>query len=442
VKNSNNLFDKRFMINISKLEQSLPRLVRNNWQLLVFGIVHAFIFLYVFKNGLYGWSAGDDMPPDYLYALYMSKGYIPYRDFAVEYPPLAMVFAFLPKLVSAGYSGYIWSYCIEMLLFDLLGLFVIYKIAREFHLIQWKTLGAYTLALLAIGPLITIRFDIIPAVIVLLSLYFFIKGHHTIAWGLLAAGTLTKIYPIVLAPLFLIYHWRYRQYKTAVTGLICFVVVCLIIVAPLLIISPDGLWHSLTYHTQRGLQIESSYASFLELLYGFGLINLDFIFNFGSTNIVSPVGDVFANIYILFTLAGLLVVYFVYSKRLRIIQKEEGFSQLPLLKQSTLLGFSLISILAFMLTSKVFSPQYIIWIYPLIILISGKWRKLSILLFVMIGLMTFFVYPEFYENIQKGQLTVIAMLVLRNVALVLMALILLKSKQALTNWSEPLKLHT
>ena len=96
---------------------------------------------------------------------------------------------------------------------------------------------------------------------------------------------------------------------------------------------------------------------------------------------------------------------------------------------ASILNYSLLAILVFIITNKAFSPQFIIWLYPLISLVSGRWRGTSWLMFIMIGLMTYFVYPKYYAGLDHGDPLVIGMLVLRNVSLIILAFLLLQYRE-------------
>jgi hypothetical protein len=96
------------------------------------------------------------------------------------------------------------------------------------------------------------------------------------------------------------------------------------------------------------------------------------------------------------------------------------------------MNYSLLAMLAFIITNKVLSPQFIIWLYPLIPLVIGRWRCTSWLMFILIGLMTYFIYPVAYGGIINGHLLVISILFLRNVSLIILAFLLLEYRQPIT----------
>jgi uncharacterized membrane protein len=324
-------------------------------------------------------------------------------------------------------DSYIWAFIFEILVFDLLGIILISLMSKKLKLNRWYTLVIYTIALLAIGPLITIRFDLIPAIITLFSIYLFIKGQNKAAWTVLAIGTFTKLYPAILVPIFLIHLLQQHQKGKAIAGMAAFAITSAIIILPVLIMSPEGLWQSFAYHAQRGLQIESTYASFLELGYAFKFIKLDFVYNFGSWHLVSQLADIFAKASFAVTLLCLVAVYWFYYKENKSLAKSISDQSIRMNSEGLLINYSIVIIIVFILTTKVFSPQFIIWIYPFIPLTMGRWGTVSALMFIMVGLMTFFVFPEYYESIRTGYLPVIIMLVLRNIAMILMAFLIAAS---------------
>jgi uncharacterized membrane protein len=401
--------------------------ISEKWQTIIFCLLHCGIFLIVFQSEIYGTNFHNDIATDYEYSSYIVHGFLPYRDFLVEYPPLALIFMTIPRLFSQNILVYIWAYAVEILIFDILGLLIISRLAKNLRLSLWKTLSLYTLSLLAIGPIIATRFDLIPGILALLAVYTFMKGRYKTAWGLLAVGIMTKLFPIIIAPFFIIYQLRNRQKRQLKEGVLCVLVTCLVVILPGLILSPSGLWETFEYHAQRGLQIESIYASILELLNALNVIHLRFIFNFGSYNINSPIGDIFSNLSFFIMLLCLIATYIGYF--ILTVKKPE-FEESSLSNTcdtKILAGYTTIAIIVFTLTNKVFSPEYIIWIYPFIALITGNRRTLSCLLFILIGLMTFFIYPIYYTGILLGDVLVCGILLLRNLSLLGLAITIQKN---------------
>jgi uncharacterized membrane protein len=400
-------------------------LLKQNRELVLFSLLHILIFTLFFKSGwIFGKYLQEDFALAYYYASKIIMGQMPYLDFSIEYPPLALAFMLIPRLFSSNPDLFADLFNAEMLVFDLIGLFLIAAIARRWGKSVWKTLAVYSLALVCIGPLIVVRFDIIPAILLLAALYLLICRHYSFAWVMLALGTLTKLFPAVAIPIFLIYHFRQRQYAQILKGIGVFALVCAVIAVPLLLISPGGFLGSFTYHTGRSLQCETTYASFLLLAQACGLGSLEIINSSGSTNVVSPLADALAGWSTAITLALLLLVYWLYFRR----TGKGKYDDLSALQgqDSLMLNSVFLAVLLFILANKVFSPQFIIWLFPLIPLLTTRGSSLPWLMFMMVGLMTAFVYPKDYGGLEYGELLAIGMLVLRNLVLIGLAILVMK----------------
>jgi uncharacterized membrane protein len=398
--------------------------IKQNRAPLLFGCLHILIFTCFFKSGwIFGKFLQDDFTLSYYYSSKMVLGQLPYRDFAVEYPPLALVFMLLPRLCSANPDVYADLFNTEMLIFDLIGLLLITAITRQLGKSIWKTLVIYTLALLALGPIIVVRYDIIPAVVLLAALYLFLRGHSSWSWAFLAIGAMTKIFPLVALPLLLISQIQKRQYTQVLRGLGAFVLAGAVIAIPVLIFSPQGLLGSLTYHTGRSLQCETTYASFLLLAQSLGFGSLEIVNSSGSINVVSPLADALASWSTPIMLLLLLVIYWLYFRRL---SREANSARAD--GAAGLINFFFLAVLVFILSYKVFSPQFIIWFFPLVPLLTTRWGNLPWLIFVMAALMTAFVYPKDYGGLEYGEMLAIGMLVLRNTALIVLAVLVMRGE--------------
>jgi uncharacterized membrane protein len=378
------------------------------WQLAFFGIVNIVIFgalfhtLYTIQfssTGLY-----------FNFANQIMQGSLPYRDFPLEYPPFSLFFFILPRLFASTYIPYAVLFEIEVVVFVLIGLFVINDIARRLGRAPWKMLTVYTLAVLAMGPITGQQYDIFPAVLVLLAVYSFWRGKHEISWGLLALGTLAKIYPIVVAPLFLIYYIRNRQYRYIWSGLLAFLLISLVILLPFLILSPHSLWGVYSYHDQRGIQLESTYSSFLLLADKLGLVAVHPTFGFGSWNVSGSIENELATSSTFILILFLLLAYFYIYIRTR--QEKIDVMQTG--------AFSLLAVLIVLITSKILSPQYLIWLIPLLPFVTGRWRYAVWTIFVVIGGLTYLIFPHYYSGLINFDYPAVAALLARNILLILM----------------------
>ncbi len=386
--------------------------MRRYGPLLVFALVHFLIFLWFVPTT----PAGQ--PGRYIFFEYASRviyGELPYRDFFFEYPPLSLLVLLPPRLFASDLLSYLQAFVWEMLLVDLLGLMVLAAFARSLGHSIWGTLMIYTLILLALGPLVGGRYDLLPAVLVLLALYAFHRRWNNFSWVALALATMTKLYPVVLAPLFALPLLRGREYPRLIRGVLVFLFTLGLIAAPCLWLSPEGFWHSFKYHLERGLQVESTYASFLLIGHTFGSTSLGLSFDHGAWHLSSPLADTMAKLSPIFMGLALLVVY------LLCWTKGEATTD-----EGEMVNYALLAVLAFMLTSKVLSPQFLIWLSPLVPLVRGRWRQACGPLFLLASFLTQYIFPSHYPDLIRGDPKLIDVLLWRNLLLFLMAGLLLE----------------
>jgi hypothetical protein len=165
---------------------------------------------------------------------------------------------------------------------------------------------------------------------------------------------------------------------------------------------------------ERSLQIESLYSSVLLLAHNLRLTSVQVITAAGSVNIGSPLADNIASLSPVFIIAALLAVYGIYWRKL---------ARRP--ESASVINFSLAAILGFIVTSKILSPQYVIWVLPFLPLLAGRWRGAWWALFLLIGSLTYYIFPAHYEEYLNGRMLEVVILLCRNLLLVVFMLWLL-----------------
>ena len=391
--------------------------------LIFFAVLHAILFLAVFASLDY--LVGGNSYEQSL-AIKILEGMLPYSDFASEYPPLALFSFLIPALFSTTQPLYDIFFAIEIYLLDLVVLFILVKFASRLKLQIWPVLSIYTLCLVAIGSIITGRFDLLPATLVFIALYAFVSGRNKIAWGFLALGAAAKLYPLVIAPLFALYLLRQRQYRRLAQGIAIFGGVILVLNLPWVIIDADGFWQFLSYHMERGLHSESSYGSVLLIGQLMGMTQVGAGLTYGSWNLVSPVAENLSRASFYITAGLLFVTYAFYARQLwqqpgdLSIKKVFGNEAVALI-----LRYTLIVVFIMLLTSKVFSPQFLIWLCPLIPLVRARRRYVPLLLFLVAGAITQYIYPHNYIAFELFTPHLVVLHALRNLLLAAMVVIYL-----------------
>ncbi|MGI9079807.1 MAG: glycosyltransferase 87 family protein [Acidimicrobiales bacterium] len=198
-----------------------------------------------------------------------------YGDVKIEYPPGSLPFMILPMVKAAGHA-YLPRFIALMLAVDVVGMAGLVVIARRAR--SWWGPWAWTLLIPMLGPIAYNRLDMVPAVAIIWSLERAQARGWFGAGGWLGLGAVAKIYPGVLVPLLLAARWRWRWRILA--GAVSVAVLGVLPVGG----SLPGLWHSVVgYHTQRGLQIESTWGIAL-LATGHLGHSVQAVFDHGSWN--------------------------------------------------------------------------------------------------------------------------------------------------------------
>jgi uncharacterized membrane protein len=390
-------------------------IIKSNRLLSAFIIAHAVIFI-LFNSSLYPHHFSS-------FAIFMDyasqiiQGHMPYRDFSFEYPPIALVFFILPRLFSSDYLIFYILFCFEVIAFDVIGILLVAAIARQLKQSLALRLGIFSLALLFIGPIVYLRYDLFPAIMVLAAIYAFHENKHKTAWVILALGTMTKIYPLLVAPLFFVYYLAHRQYRRLITGILSFMFVSLITTLPFLVMTGNGFIDFLKYQASRGLQIESSYSSVLLLLHNLRLVSINIYTGWGSVNTGGSLADYLAGLSTPISLVLLGTVYFIF---LRNQLKSEFRLEPPNAIASHITDYTVLVIIIFMVSGKVLSPQFIVWLYPLIPLIVSPWHCAAWITFMIVGLLTMYIYPIHYIELTYLEPITVYVLFCRNILLALL----------------------
>ena len=332
----------------------------------------------------------------------MAAGQQPYRDFLFEYPPLAVPLFFLPGLgvPDGDLDRYRLQFALEQAALAVglgwLALALLRRTSEGRGLLG--VLVALPLFLLAAGVMATLeRYDLAPALVTLAALYLWPRQRGQLAWPLLAVGTALKVYPALLAPLFALEHLRRGEGHTLVRNALLYGVTLLLAFLPFLATGPAVLQVLFAYHGERGLEINSLWATPLLLRYTRGA-PLEVVQAHASEEVVAPGADLLAALALPAIAALLGLVYWTYWRRLRAVDPaaaDEG-DAVP-----RLLRFSALSILAFVLPNKVLSPQYLVWLIPLLPLLRDRQRWAVWGLFGLILALTQYVYPGHWVELTR-----------------------------------------
>jgi uncharacterized membrane protein len=392
--------------------------------------VHAVIFLYIFIN--LGWAYYTSPTPGVVenkLALKMLEGQVPYSDFACEYPPLALLIFIIPALFFRSLSPYYIAFATEIFLFDLLAIALIVYISRRLNISTARSLTVYTffIAIVA-GPIVIQRYDLVPAVLVLAALAALIKGKSNTAWAVLALGVMTKLYPLVIAPLFVIWHIMKRQYRQLVKGVTVFLAVIFVLAIPWVIIDAPGFWGFISYHLERGLHAESLYGSFVLIGQLLGLTQVEGALSYGSYNLISPLADNISETSFYIMAVIFIALYLLFTFQLQKRQDSITSLETPAAEtEAALLRYASLAVIVFLLSSKVFSIQYMIWLCPLLPLLHIRRSNLIVILLLIAGVFTLYIYPFNYTPFTHFETLPVIIMASRNLLLLSIGALILFS---------------
>lgn len=330
-------------------------------------LVAGLLLLIASWSALHQWFFDDAQIVDtriYLrYGNLIAGGEVPYRDFRVEYPPGALPVFAAPAIGHAPSTFDLYRRLFESLMFVAagLGLVVLAFALRCLRAGLARTAGVLAFAGVApllLGSVVLSRFDLWPAAICAGAVAALVCGRPRLGLAVLGLGVATKLWPGVVVPFALVYVWRREGRRQAIVAGTWFGGVLAAWVVPFLILSPSGLWHSVSGQLTRPLQIESLGSSFLLVAHQLGLA-ITMRSSHGSQNLdgtgAYAIGLVQTAVQ-LAVLAALLA----------------AFLRLHRPSPDDLVRYAAAAVVAFVALGKVLSPQFLIWLVPLVPLVRGR----------------------------------------------------------------------
>jgi uncharacterized membrane protein len=241
------------------------------------------------------------------------------------------------KVIPAGVHNYFYANVALLALLFIFIAFIVYRIRPEFGYLL-------PLAPAAVASLY-INWDLWAIAMMMIAIYLFDKQKILLSAALLGISISTKFLPIfLLIPIALIF-FRQEKIQNFLKYLAVVIATCVAINAPVFLTTPDGWWRFYSLNLNRG----SDWGSLWYALSNLGL-------EFTHQNYLS----------VLLLLVGTtaLVIYL-----------------LQLRTPPTLAHTAVFIFIIVMAVSKVYSPQYVLWLTPLVIIAMIDKRELAIFWF-------------------------------------------------------------
>jgi uncharacterized membrane protein len=283
----------------------------------------------------------------------LDVGAVPYRDHAVEYPVLTGGFMwvtsglthFLDSVITAPTDAQLFA-ALSCMLLAVCGLLMIAG-----------TVGAagrrpYDAAIAALSPLLVFHafsnWDLFAMAFASCALWAWARERPVAAGTLLGLGAAAKLYPALLLVPIWILAVRTRRYVEATWATVAAAVVWCAVNLPIAAAYPSGWWEFYRFSADRPAEASTFWAI------GHYLSDVGF-FGPGYASAWTPPGVAVA-VAFLGGVAFVVVLGLAAPTRPRLGQ------------------LAFLVVLAFLLTTKVWSPQYSVWLVPLLALARPRWR--------------------------------------------------------------------
>lgn len=330
----------------------------------------------------------------------MVSDLMPYVDFKFEYPPLAILPIWIPGIFKADREGYILLYRFLFCCCDI-SFLILFAHKFEKHKYFSRFMFFNGLLSLLLAPLLYDRLDLLFGLILFGCLYGTnMKG---LFWTLL--GIPYKLISAIFVPFYFVSFFHNKNLVRNEFIKWCVIPMGLFLAVILLLFQFQFL-NFLSYHHLRGIQIESTWATLHFLLQKLGDQKMIIEYSFGAQHLKAvPAWIVFLSNYTVIGFLSLLLLIYYFKK-----------NHLPDILISALL--------VFLCSSKVLSPQYFIWLVPLLIFFIEE--KFELALFSLIAGLSGYIFI-YYGDLMAQASWAWWFLSLRNLALIIWVALRFKS---------------
>ena len=293
-------------------------------------------------NSYLSWSFAHTNYSDIL-ALYIShhlySHMFPYLHFAIEYPVLLGLFMYTSALFG-GIQTYFVISTVALSLCCLATYLILEKITPKY---AW---------IFAVNPLLYsyefLNWDLLAIFFMIVAYYFYIRKYYILSGIFFALGTFTKFFPVILFIFICLGLFFKKDRNSLFKNLGSFGIATLIINLPFMILNISNWWYFYYYNIFRKGKYSILYVFFPRSKF-------------------PVITDTFA---ILVTLVALIVGIYLLKRKYPVIQTA-----------------SMVFVI-FLTANKVFSPQYMLWIFIFVLLAS--WPKWTFILIGTAGIVDYY----------------------------------------------------
>ena len=255
---------------------------------------------------------------------------------AMEYPPIIGLGNWLISFLTPKENSYRWFFDLNIIL--LIGCFI--GIAHLLRKMRPQYMYLFPLAPAVIASLF-INWDLWAVITTLLAIYYFEGKRYEASAIALAISISTKFFPLVLLLPIAIIFWRGKQFKQLRSYILTTALFWSAINLPIMATSFGGWWRFFKLNLERS-------ADFGSIWFALNILGV----NTPGLN----------DFYALLTIAAFIAL---------------GYLLFKLTKTPTLSEIAFFVVVIFTTTSKVYSPQYVLWLTPLAVIAIRNKKQLS-----------------------------------------------------------------
>ncbi|MDH6575105.1 glycosyltransferase 87 family protein [Kitasatospora sp. MAP5-34] len=344
----------------------------------------------------------------------LQTGTFPLDDVTWQYPPGAALVIMLPGLLPWSYQVSFYVLCG---VFDALAMGLLMRAGtrkgRSFTG-AWVWVAGVPL----LGPTIYCRYDIIVTALAVAGLLAVLR-RPALGGVLLGLGGLVKIWPVLA----LTGTPRGRRTKRSWTSALA----TLGSLGFLLAAGMNGAFEFLKFQANRGIEVESLSALPLHFARLAGGWNGKVSMNYGSLEMLGPWVSVISKVSVAATALGFgwLLLWRLRAQRWQ---------------PSTTYDAALAALLVFTITSRVISPQYLVWlvgIAAVCLTVRGTSQKPVAVLILIATAVTTLEFPVLFGQVHNSQPLGVAVLTVRNLLLLAATLLSCRRLWRSTRAPEP-----
>jgi len=339
-----------------------------------------------------------------------------------EYPPLAT--ALFTLMASAGIPfEMMWLFAIALVILAV----AMYSYKYLAPLDTFSLSGSIILAVVLLGTHLTIaRNDIFLTALFFLTWKALTADRFRDSAIFLAVAICFKLTPLLLLPLLFVVASKHR-WRELITGLVIGGVISAVVSIFVLGLSGviENVQYVLSYHSARGVLVESTWSGVQMLLANLRGEQILMEFHHGAYHNVG-LGSYIPMVASALLIAGLIFIYSLAWKR----------AKRGVLNSASVGAFFFLVLLWSIAMSPVFSPQYMMWFYPLISIwlierFLDKGARLNLLALalslVIMGVSIQWLGPLYYKDfLSQENLAFTLMLNVRNLMMFVVMGLLLK----------------